>query len=178
MAGKRSFGVLALMAVSSLSAGAVAAAPFSQGPVVGSTLKRTVVDPTADYDAGVEALDAGRYAEAERLFENVRRAEPRHARTLFRLGQAKEGLGDLEGAASDYQSALKIDPTLFLVTRALAIVDVKRGRLDEARAELDSLKRQSDACATTCAEGPYLTTAITEVEAAMPTGAQAAAGRN
>lgn len=165
---------LMIAALLSAAAGSVSAQRAPDGQT--TPIERSVLDPQDQYQAGVDALDAGKYAEAIRYFNGVLQVQRNHPRTLFRLGQAKEGLGDLKGAAEAYRRALRADPTLFLVTRNLALVEVKLGETDAARADLATLQKRAAACANPCIEAQYVNGAIKDVQAALNGPSPAGAG--
>jgi predicted TPR repeat methyltransferase len=91
--------------------------------------------------AGVQALEAGRLAEAEKRFRASLQAVPGRASTqgnlgatLFRLGQASDALPLLDAALA--QDPHNTDTRGF---RGLALVET--GRLEEALAEFETVQR-------------------------------------
>lgn len=167
MAGRISAAILA--AASFWMMGAGLAAAQAGGVMIGKIppIQKSVIDPNKEYQAGLEALRTGQYADAERDFSAVLQVEHGHPRTLFRLGEARQGLGDDVGAASAYADALKADQTLFLVRRALALTDIRLGRTDDAKAELERLTSQAARCDPDCSVQPYVETAVSDVRAAL-----------
>ncbi len=124
-------------------------------------------DPAAEYRAGIEALQAQRFAEAKRAFGNVLDVAPRDANTNFLAGLADAGLGDLSNARKHYEKAVKADKDLILAHRELAITYAKLGERAKAEAELAILNRLNTSCAGSCAKAAELTTAIAAVQAAL-----------
>ena len=63
------------------------------------------------FTLGVLRLGQAQFEVARRCFERLRRCAPPQAVALFQLGQAREALGDLEGAIEAYIEALRLDPS-------------------------------------------------------------------
>jgi tetratricopeptide (TPR) repeat protein len=59
---------------------------------------------------GNEALEAGRYAEAEAALEEATRAEPKSAEAHHLLGLARLAQGDADGAVHSLDTAVALDP--------------------------------------------------------------------
>ena len=123
-------------------------------------------DPAAEYAKGVEALQANNYKAAEKAFRNVLEVSPRDANTLYLLGNAKAGAGDLKGAAKAYEKALKVKPDMIAAQRDYAVTLVKLGEKDKAAAQLAALNQRDAACAGACPEAAELKAAIAAVNAA------------
>jgi aspartyl/asparaginyl beta-hydroxylase (cupin superfamily) len=87
--------------------------------------------------AAETAAREGRWAEAERLWMNVRRIEPRHAKALFSLGVHALQRNDLAAAKSLLIEARSAAPRDLLVLHTLGIV---LGRLGERDAELEAIE--------------------------------------
>ena len=124
-------------------------------------------DPAAEYRAGIEALQAQRFAEAKRAFGHVLDVAPRDANTNFLAGLADAGLGDLANARKHYEKAVKADKDLILAHRELAITYAKLGDRAKAEAQLATLNRLNASCAGSCAKAAELTAAIASVQAAL-----------
>ena len=131
-------------------------------------------DPVQDYQRGTSDLQAGRYKDAAREFENVTDAQPRDANAWYMLGQARAGAGDVKGAAKAYQRAVKIDPSPVAPHRELALSFAKLKDSAKATAELDALKARATTCNDTCPEAADLKSAVDAVQAALASGAPAA----
>lgn len=166
MARRTSAAILAAALMWTLGAAAWAQ---TAGVMIGKIppIQKSVVDPNQEYQAGLEALRTGQYAAAARAFTAVLQVEHNHPRTLFRLGEARQGQGDDPGAAEAYGDALKADPSLFLVRRALALTDIRLGRTDAAKAELERLTVQAARCDPDCSIQPYVESAASDVRAAL-----------
>jgi Flp pilus assembly protein TadD len=79
------------------------------------------------------AFDAGRYADAVRLFEKARDQSPR-CDILFFLGMAHYRLKQIDPAMISFQSAVQCDPKLTLAYIALGEAYAERGNDGEAAA--------------------------------------------
>jgi Flp pilus assembly protein TadD len=92
-----------------------------------------------NYGATLQRL--GRNADAVRALDAAIRDEPRWADPWYNRGMAKEGLGDLDGAAADYAAAARLEPTAGAPHLRLASLAFARGRYDEALREFESATR-------------------------------------
>jgi tetratricopeptide (TPR) repeat protein len=89
----------------------------------------------------VEALRAGRFAEAERGFRDVLAAAPRHVGALNLLAQARFRAGDLDEAEALLRRAAAADPRQADTHYNLGLVLRAKGRgADEAAAFREALK--------------------------------------
>jgi tetratricopeptide (TPR) repeat protein len=131
-------------------------------------------DPNKELHAGIAALQAERFRAAKQNFEHVLVMIPDQPLALSMLGQSEAGLGDLKGAARDYEASLRADPTQVVPARELAIVDEKLGRHDAAATQLVKLKTQEQACNQSCPGAGDLDAAIAQVEAVMSSSGQTA----
>ena len=130
-------------------------------------------DPNKELHAGIAALQAERFRAAKQNFEHVLVMIPDQPLALSMLGQSEAGLGNLRGAALDYEASLRIDPTQVIPARELAIVDERLGRHSEAVTQLAKLKAQDQACNNACPGAGDLDAAIAQVEAAISSQGQA-----
>ena len=130
-------------------------------------------DPVVEYQKGIAALQASKFAEAKRAFDRVLAAAPKDANTAYMAGLASDGLGKPKDARKYYEKALKSDKTHVEARRALALALVKLGDAATAQAELDTLKTAAAACAKACANAAKLDAAVQAVSAALA-GQQAA----
>ncbi|MCP9883869.1 tetratricopeptide repeat protein [Synechococcus sp. ATX 2A4] len=83
------------------------------------------------YTLGVLRLGQAQFEVARRCFERLQRCAPPQAAALFQLGQAREALGDVEGAIEAYLEALRLDPAandvlLHLQSARLTLCDWER----------------------------------------------------
>jgi tetratricopeptide (TPR) repeat protein len=97
-------------------AGGKAAGPFNpefgpsgQDAPPESNLSAPVYDWKMDYARGFEDLRAGKFHEAEGEFRHVLKVRPNDMRSLFMLGMARSGEGDLKGALAAFEKALKAE---------------------------------------------------------------------
>jgi tetratricopeptide (TPR) repeat protein len=132
-------------------------------------------DPAVEYQKGVDALEAGKFRDAERHFDNALSADPSNAQTLYMMGLAKAGHGDLKGAAHAYERSLKFDSHQIQARREYAVTLAKLGQADKAQAQLAILKTRADACGDTCSDAADLKAALAAVQAALSPAPGAAA---
>jgi tetratricopeptide (TPR) repeat protein len=130
-------------------------------------IQRPKFDPQSEYIAGMAALAGQNYRDAQSHFEHVLSVMPNHPRALYGVGVAEAALGDLKGAARDYQAALKSEPNLIDALHQLALTDARLGRDDQARLHLARLKGFAQTCASACAQAVDIAAAIGDVEAAL-----------
>ena len=124
-------------------------------------------DPVAEYQKGVAALQANKWKDAERAFSHVTEAAPKAPEGWFLLGVSRANQGNFKGARKAYEKAAKLKPDDIDSHRELALVLVKLGETDKAKAELDALKARDTACAGKCADSAALKTAVARIEAAL-----------
>jgi Flp pilus assembly protein TadD len=124
-------------------------------------------DPAQEYQTGIVALQSNKFRDAETAFANALSVDPRNADTLFMLGMAKTGRGDLKGAVRAYERSLKLESGQIGARREYAVDLAKLGRGDEARAQLAILKARADTCSDTCADAASLKAAVTAVDASL-----------
>jgi tetratricopeptide (TPR) repeat protein len=164
-----------ILAAISLAGGAAFASGSGGGGMSESpSASAPAYDPVAEYQKGVAALEASNFKDAERAFNHVLEVAPTDANSLYLLGVAKSGKGDLKGAQKAYEKALKTDATLIPAHRDLAVTDAKLGQADKAKAQRDLLQAQSDTCAGSCPQAADLTAALAAIDAAAtppPAGA-------
>lgn len=174
--GSRSILLSTSVVLALLAASAARPAPLD-GPL--PIIQRPKFDPQSEYTAGMAALADQNYRDAKSHFEHVLSIMPNHPRALYGAGVAEAALGDLKGAARDYQNALRSEPNLVDAWHQLALTNAKLGRDDQARLQLARLKRFAETCASACPQAADITAAIVEVEttlAAQPTPAKTPAG--
>jgi tetratricopeptide (TPR) repeat protein len=104
------------------------ASPASPGP--------TTPDPPAspDVQAGINAFDAGNFAEARKSFEAASKKNASDYEAFYNLGMTCEKLGDAPGAEAAYKGALAAKPELDMAAAALSSLYLDAGRNDEALA--------------------------------------------
>jgi tetratricopeptide (TPR) repeat protein len=72
----------------------------------------TAEEPEALYTRGLAAYQAGNYAEAITVFDDLLREQPQRASALYYRGLAKAKLGRFADAIPDFEAAKQQDPTL------------------------------------------------------------------
>lgn len=124
-------------------------------------------DPAADYRKGIEALQAGKFKDADRAFGYVLEAAPKDSNVWMLQGMAKAGEKDLKGAQRAYERSVKLDDKNIDAHRELAVTYAATGQGPKAEQELTALKARSDACNDACPEAPKLKASINAVQGAM-----------
>ena len=137
------------------------------GPTNMPSTSTPTYDPAVEYQDGLAALQAGKWRDAQNHFENALSVDPRNADTLFMLGQADAGRGDLKGAQRAYERALRVDPNRIDARREYAVVLAKQNHADDAKKQLDILQQRATTCGDTCANSADLKAAIATVTAAL-----------
>jgi len=65
----------------------------------------------AMFNQGVILWNAGKVADAKKQFEGAIAANPNHAESHYQLGMALVNEGNLNGAATEFETYLKLAPT-------------------------------------------------------------------
>src|SRR4051812_49364912 len=117
-------------------------------------------DAAAEYRKGIEALQANQFAEAKKAFDHVLAVAPTDANSNFLAGLAAAGLGDLKGARSHYEKAVRADKDLVQAHRELGITYTKLGDKPKAQAQLDVLTAMQQKCSATCAKAADIGSAL------------------
>jgi Tfp pilus assembly protein PilF len=89
-------------------------------------------EPSALNGRGLLLADAGRHDEAARAFEHATRQDPTNAVYFANLGNARRALGDLDGAAAAYRTALDRAPDLGDALNGFGVVLVQQRRAADA----------------------------------------------
>ncbi len=161
--------LISALALSCLAGAALAAGGGGGGGGGGSDMGSSgpQYDPVAEYQKGIAALQASKYAEAERAFSRVTQAAPKAPEGWFLVGFARAAQNDFKAARKAYERAAKLKPEDIDTRRELALTLIRLGETDKAKAELDVLKARDTTCAGKCPESAALRTAVTKVEAAL-----------
>jgi tetratricopeptide (TPR) repeat protein len=169
MAGFRSSLTLSAALAAALVAASTALGIPGDSTVPGATPSATTpaYDASAEYQQGVDLLNAGQFAEAEAAFDKVIFAAPENADARFMKGMALAGQDKLFPARVAFESALHYAPDHIGAHRELGVTFAKMGNAQRAQEELDGLKARADACAGSCAEAADLTAAVQAIEAAL-----------
>jgi Flp pilus assembly protein TadD len=161
--------LISALALSCLAGAALAAGGGGGGSSGGSDMGSSgpQYDPVAEYQKGIAAIQASKFADAERAFSRVTQAAPKAPEGWFLLGYSRAAQGEFKAARKAYERAAKLKPEDIDTRRELALTLVRLGEVDEARTELAALKARDAACAGKCPEATALKTAVTKVEAAL-----------
>jgi len=144
---------LALAAVVGLAGGGAQAIGSSSSP---SQAK------SSEYQQARKLIDAGDYAAALPLLQQVVAREPKNADAYNELGFTQRKLGDRAGALAQYQKALALEPQHLGANEYLGELYLEMGDLARARERLRALDR---ACFFGCEEYDELKAAIADYEA-------------
>ena len=145
----------------------------SSSPTVAPSISAPDFDPATEYRNGVDALKAGKFADAKKAFNGVLGVAPNDPNVNFLAGLASAGLNDLKGAAKFYEKALRADKKLIPAHQELAITYLKLGDRTKADAEFAKLKQIDQECAGTCKDAQAIKDAVTAVQAALGAPPQA-----
>jgi Tfp pilus assembly protein PilF len=88
---------------------------------------------SATINTGRLLLRQGDYAGAEKAFTNALAREPQSFAAVFGRASARESTGDLEGAAEDYLTAIKLNPASAEANLRLGLCLVTLKKLDLGR---------------------------------------------
>ena len=135
-------------------------------------------DPAAEYQRGMEALKAERYADAKKAFLKVYPDASRDANMNLVLGITLMRLDDFKGARKYLEKAVKYDSKLVIAHEQLGITYAKLGERAKAEAEVATLRQLQAACGTSCPDADLLSRAISSLTEALgqPQAAIAAPG--
>ena len=132
-------------------------------------------DPAAEYQKGIEAFRANKFADAAKAFKRVTSALPKNASAQYLLGASHMALGEFKKAKSPLEAAVKNDAKLIEARRDLGITYAKLGVADKATAQMTALKAMQQECNGGCAQSAKYADAVSKLEAAMAAGKQASA---
>jgi Flp pilus assembly protein TadD len=103
---------------------------------------------------GLAALDAGETAQAVRLLEEARAADPRRVIVRTNLGVAYQMQNRFYEAAKEFEAASKLDPSAWEPRNNLGLLLERAGRIDEAIAEYEAARgidpQQAEPLANVC----------------------------
>ena len=137
----------------------------STPPVTG--LPKAHVEPKLEYARGFTDVNLGRFSRAEEDFEAALSVDPRNPKTLFMLGEARVGQGDLKGAAEAFEKAVQYDPGQITIRTEYAVALARTGRPVQAQAQLAILKARADACGSSCREAGDLKAALVRLQGVL-----------
>jgi tetratricopeptide (TPR) repeat protein len=160
------------LALSMLAVTPVLAAGGGGGGGGGSAPSASAYDPTADYQKGVAAFQAGQYKEAASAFRKVVDAVPRNAQAQYMLGASLLGAGDYKKAVRPLDAAVKYDGKLIEARRDLGVAAARSGDTKRVDEQLAAIRALQAGCAETCADAAKLASALAAIEAAQAAGTQ------
>lgn len=161
--------IYASLALALLSPSFVMANPGASGGMAPSASAPSF-DVAAEYQKGIAALKADRFAEAKKAFGRVLQVSPRDANANFLAGLASAGLNDLKQARKYFERAVKIDKKMVVAHQELGVTAAKLGDAPKAESERAMLQQMADKCAGTCPDAERLKTALAAVTAAIGAG--------
>jgi len=123
----------------------------------GSSSSSTQSRQPSQYDEAVRAVDAGAYARALRMLNNVVKAEPRNADAWNYIGFSQRKLEQYDKALAAYNKALAINPKHRGAREYLGELYLMTG--DVAKAE-SQLRKLDSICTFGCEEYDELKAAI------------------
>jgi predicted O-linked N-acetylglucosamine transferase (SPINDLY family) len=132
------------------AAGRLAAAARARERLAGQTglLSRTIMDPRALLQQAIALHQAGRLADAERLYRQLMTADPRDATAPHMLGVVRAQQGRNSEALELMGAALALKPDAPEILSNYANVLRAQGRLDEALASYDKALDEASESAT------------------------------
>jgi tetratricopeptide (TPR) repeat protein len=166
--------------MASVSGASFAAAPSGGAPSGGGgggDFGGATRDPAADYRKGVEALQAGKFKDADRSFSYVLEAAPKDSNVWMLQGMAKAGNKDLKGAQRAYERSVQYNDKNIDAHRELGVTYAKTNQGPKAQKELDALKAKADACKDTCPDAAKLKASINALQGAIGGGGSAELSR-
>ena len=119
-----------------------------------------------EYDAATRLMDKQDYQDALRHLIRVNGISPGNAEILNDLGYATRMTGDYDTSLNYLQRAVSRNPDLKIAYANLGMTYLLMGQPDQARAQLDSLKRL---CPNGCYEQDKLTQSIADYNVAAKT---------
>lgn len=123
--------------------------------------------PTDKYNLAYQALRAGNYKDAVRMFDDLLVQTPNDAVVLVYSGMALSGMGNLKGAQHALDHAVRVQPKSIAGHRELGLVLVKMGNTKGAQSELDRLIKMATDCGATCKDAGAYTESIRTLQKAM-----------
>ena len=152
---KRALAALAVGAV--MTAGSVAWAMGTDSTTAGSGSSGSPSAKDADYAAGEQAVNAGKYADAVGLMQKVVGRSPQNADAWNYLGFSYRKLGKFSDALGAYEKALAINPDHLGANEYLGELYIQTGDMPKAEARLARLDKL---CGSSCTEYRTLKSAI------------------
>jgi len=144
----------------------LASTAFAAGSSSSSTPARSGAAPTP-YEQGVQAVNAGQYGRALRLFERTVQGQPNNADAWNYIGYSHRKMKQFKESLAAYTKALAIDPDHRGANEYLGELYLQTGDLGKARERLQKLDQL---CTFGCEEYDELKQAIATYEAAHKSG--------
>ncbi len=129
-------------------------------------------DAAAEYQKGLNALQAKEYKKAVTAFRRSISAASQNANSHYFLGVSYMGQEEYKKASKSLRKAIRINANMIEAHRDLAISYHKLDQDKKAQSVLGDLVSLDERCAGSCADNAKLTAAITTVKS-MLSGAQA-----
>jgi tetratricopeptide (TPR) repeat protein len=152
----------------SVSAPAMAASGGGGGGGAMPSASGPSIDPVKRYQEGVTALQASKWKDAQRAFEDVLRVADRDPNTNYMLGLAYVGEEKFKDSKRYFENAVKFSKGEHAQARGwLGKVYIKTGdakKADEQKTALVALKAK---CAGTCKDAAIIDAAIKQVDDAI-----------
>ncbi|HVS10337.1 MAG TPA: tetratricopeptide repeat protein [Planctomycetota bacterium] len=96
-------------------------------------------EPLPRLGLGQLLLEAKQYGQARAVLEELVKLAPDFAHGWFHLGEARRMLDDMPGAEQAYSKALELNPALVLARYNRAVIALRAGREEEARADFEQI---------------------------------------
>lgn len=94
------------------------------------------------FDLAYSLLETGRAEESLEYFRQGLAGLPESAQGHLHFGRALQATKNVDQALTEYQTALRLDPTLYLARFQLAVYKVAAGQLEDARADFQRVVEQ------------------------------------
>jgi tetratricopeptide (TPR) repeat protein len=133
----------------------------------GAELERGKTNPQALHKAGVAALEAGDFAEADANFTALVSKQPRNADANFLAGLAKFGLQDWEGARTYLEVASERDKRRPEPKTRLGLTLIQLGDLNAAIDVYRELEALNERCKGRCKDDEWIKQGIVELGGAL-----------
>jgi tetratricopeptide (TPR) repeat protein len=122
-------------------------APTAQAQMGGGSVESSgAAFPTEAYNAGVDALNAGNFAEAIRQLNAARRAAPTDGNINYVLGLAYIGSNEKEQAKGALERAVRDRDAPFQARLRLGLLSLELGDRETAVEQQTALQRLVDRC--------------------------------
>jgi len=124
-------------------------------------------DAAAEYQKGVNALQAREYKKATRAFKRTISVAPKNAQSHYFLGVSYMGLENYKKARKSLEKAIRYNANMVEAHRDLAISYHKLDEPEKAQSALNDLMSLQERCAGTCADNAKLSDAISNVKSTL-----------